>query len=441
METTAEARALARRANHGAPYDVLVRGGEVLDPSQDLRGRRDVAFAWGRVAAVAAPGAIEPGAARVVIEAAGKLVVPGLVDLHAHVYVGGSELVVPADEVCPPSGCTTVVDAGTAGGNTMLGLRLLAQCHYRTRVFAFVHISGLGLAGHPHGESRDLIYLDPELAARTVLAHRDFVLGIKVRQTDRLVGANGLEPLRRAIAAAEMAERAMQLEPATSAARPTAAGPGAAASPARSGRRVPVMVHVGGTPAPLAEVLALLRPGDVVTHCFTGNPPCVVDATGKLDPACVAARERGVHFDVGHGAGSFSFPVARAAAEAGFWPDTISTDLHSMSIGTKAVDLPTTMSKFLGFRLPLGAVVARSTWAPAQFINGVFGPHASEPLLGSLQVGAPGDAAILEHQSGEFAFQDSIGTIWTGKERLAPIHCVLGGRPWGRPYANTYLIP
>jgi dihydroorotase len=395
----------------------------VLDPSQNLRGRRDVAFAWGRVAAVAPPGGIDPGAARIVIEAAGKLVVPGLVDLHAHVYVGGSELVVPADEVCPPSGCTTVVDAGTAGGNTMLGLRLLAQRHVRTRVFAFVHISGIGLAGHPHGESRDLVYLDPELAARTVLAHRDFVLGVKVRQTDRLVGSNGLEPLRRAIAAAEMAEQAMQLEP------------------GGAGRRVPVMVHVGGTPAPLAEVLELLRPGDVVTHCFTGNRPCVVDAAGRPDPACVSAQERGVHFDVGHGAGSFSLAVAQAAAEAGFWPNTISTDLHSMSIGSKAVDMPTTMSKFLGFGLPLEAVVARSTWAPAQFIANVFGPHFREPLLGSLQVGAPGDAAILEPQTGEFSFQDSLGTTWTGRERLAPVHCILGGRPWGRPFANVYLIP
>ena len=430
-----------RAARHGAPFDVLLRGGEVLDTSQALRGPRDVAFAWGRVAALEPAGTIDADTARVVVDATGKLVVPGLIDLHTHVYVGGSELVVPADEVCPASGCTTVVDAGTAGGNTLLGLRLLAQRHLRTRVYAFVHISSIGLAGHPHGESRDLVYLDPELAARSVLSHRGFVLGVKVRQTESLVGTNGLEPLRRAVAAAERAERAMQAE----AARPVPlyAQPGhpAAAPPSRASGHVPVMVHIGGAPAPLREVLALLRPGDVVTHCFTGSGRGVVDDEGRLDGACREARERGVRFDVGHGAGSFSYQVARAAAAQESWPDTISTDLHSASAGAKAVDMPTTMSKFLNFGLPLEEVVARSTLAPARFINGALPPFAREPLLGTLQAGAPGDAAILELQTGDFGFIDARGHAWTGPRRLAPVLTILGGRPWGRPYPHPYLLP
>ncbi len=406
----------ARPTAHAAPYDVLIRGGDVLDPSQGLRGRRDVAFAWGRVAAVSDPETIDPGDARLVIEATGRLVTPGLIDLHTHVYVGGSELVIPADEVCSASGCTTVVDAGTAGANTMLGLRMLTQGHVRTRVFAFVHISGIGLAGHPHGESRDLLYLDPQLAARCVLSYRGFVLGVKVRQTAALVGENGLEPLRRAVRAAELAEAVIR-------------------------DRVPVMVHYGSAPAPLSELLSLLRPGDVVTHGFNGGRNGVLDDAGRVDGAAREARKRGVLWDVGHGRGSFSYGVAAACAEQGFWPDTISTDLHSASVNAPVVDMPTTMSKFLSLGMPLEQVVARSTVAPAQFINRALPAPAREPLLGTLQVGAPGDAAVLDLQGGAFAFRDSLGYSWTGPQRLSPVHTILGGRPWGRPYPHPYLIP
>lgn len=412
-----ETQPLAERpTNHAAPYDVLLRGGEVLDPSQALRAPRDIAFAWGRVAAVAEPQTIDPATARVVIDATGHLVTPGLIDLHTHVYVGGSELVIPADEVCSVSGCTTVVDAGTAGANTMLGFRLLAQTHIRTRVYAFVHISGIGLAGHPHGESRDLLYLDPQLAARCLLSYRGFVLGVKVRQTAGLVGENGLQPLRRAVRAAELAEAVIH-------------------------EHVPVMVHYGSAPAPLSELLALLRPGDVMTHGFNGGRNGVLDDAGRIDPAALAARARGVLWDVGHGRGSFSYRVAAACAEQDFWPDSISTDLHSASVNAPVVDMPTTMSKFLSLGMTLEQVVARSTVAPAQFINRALPAPAREPLLGTLQVGAPGDAAVLALQHGEFPFRDSLGHTWTGPERLSPVYTILGGRPWGRPYPHPYLIP
>jgi dihydroorotase len=430
----------SRRPNHAAPYDLLIRGGEVVDPSQTLRGVRDVAFAWGRVAAIAQPGTIDADAARQVIDAAGQIVTPGLVDLHTHVYVGGSELVVPADEVCPASGCTTVVDAGTAGANTVLGLRMLAQSQIRTRVYAFVHISCFGLAGHPHGESRDLVYLDPELAARAVLAHQGFVLGVKVRQTASLVGENGLEPLKRAVRAAELAEAALlklEAHAETVATRPD--GPPLTSIP--TPRHVPVMVHIGTTPGSIGEVLALLRPGDVVTHSFNGGKNRVVNAEGHMEPAVLEARTRGVRFDVGHGAGSFSYQVAKAAAAQEFWPDTISTDLHSASVNTPVVDLPTTMSKYLNFGLPLEEVVRRSTAVPARFINGALPAAAREPLLGTLQVGAPGDAAVLDLLHDSHQFVDSLGFTWTGAQRLLPLHTVLHGRLWGRPYPHPYLVP
>ncbi|MGH2367297.1 MAG: hypothetical protein ACRDI2_03780, partial [Chloroflexota bacterium] len=367
-------------------------------------------------------------------------VTPGLVDVHTHVYVGGSELVIPADEVCSVSGCTTVVDAGTAGANTMLGLRLLSQAQIRTRVFAFVHISSIGLAGHPHGESRDLVYLDPQLAARCVLSHQGFVLGVKVRQTRNLVGENGLEPLRRAARAAELADEAIRAQQARTA--PAGDGqPGTRNQEPGTPRRVPVMVHYGSAPAPLAELLAVLRPGDVVTHGFNGGVNGVLDDDGRVDEAARAARERGVLWDVGHGRGSFSYRVAAACAEQGFWPDTISTDLHSGSVNSPVVDMPTTMSKFLNLGMPLEEVVAKSTLAPARFINGALPAPAREALLGTLQVGAPGDAAVLELQRGEFQFRDSLGYTWTGAERLAPVHTILGGRPWGRPYPHPYLMP
>lgn len=413
----AEERALRDRSKNWAPYDVLLRGGTVIDPSAGLHGERDVAFAYGRVAAIAPAGSVSDGDARVIVDAVGHLVTPGLIDLHTHVYVGGGELVVPADEVGPPSGVTTMVELGTAGANTMLGFRMLAQ-QTRTRLYAFVHISSFGLAGHPHGESRDLLYLDPELAARAVLSHPGFVLGVKVRQTAGLVGQNGLEPLRRAVQAAELAQKVIGDE-----------------------YRVRVAVHIGGAPAPLEELLELLRAGDMVTHCFNGGKRDLLHADGSLEPAARVARERGVLFDVGHGNASFDYRVAKGAAEAGFWPDTISTDLHSMSVQYRAVDMPTTMTKFLGLGMPIDDVIARSTIEPARFIGLSVPERDREQLMGTLQVGAPGDAALLKLDEGEFELHDSVGFSWTAPQRLRAVGTVLRGRMWGRPYPHPYLMP
>jgi dihydroorotase len=204
---------------------------------------------------------------------------------------------------------------------------------------------------------------------------------------------------------------------------------------------VRVAVHIGGAPAPLGELLQLLRPGDMVTHCFNGGKNGVLRDDGSLEPAVLAARERGVLFDVGHGNGSFIYRVAKGAAEAGFWPDTISTDLHSMSVQYRAVDMPTTMSKFLGLGMALDEVIARSTVEPGRLISASVPERVREPLLGTLQVGAPGDAAVLALEEGEFEFFDCADFRWTGTQRLRAVSTVRDGRVWGRPYPHPYIIP
>jgi dihydroorotase len=200
------------------------------------------------------------------------------------------------------------------------------------------------------------------------------------------------------------------------------------------------MVHYGSAPATIGELLSTLRPGDVATHCFNAGTNGVLDANGKLERGVRDARERGVRFDVGHGRGSFSYKVAKSAFDQGFAPDTISTDLHSGSVNYPAVDMPTTMSKWLEIGMPLEEVIQRSTALPAQFINEALPPRDREPLLGTLQVGAPGDCAVFDHVRGDVEFADSTGYHWHGNENLVPVHTILAGRPWGRPYPHPYLV-
>lgn len=377
-------------------YDLILRGGEVVDPSQGLRGRRDVGVRYGRIAALERD--LSNAQADIVLDVTGAIVTPGLVDLHAHVYTGVCPLVVPADEVCSTSGVTTIVDAGSAGCHSFPGFRQFIVNQQRTRVYGYVHISSLGLVGHPVGEMLNLAHANVEQAARMAVEHRDVCLGIKVRQSDNIVGANGLEPLRLALRAAELAG-------------------------------CPVMVHIGAAPAPLREIIDLLRPGDVITHCFTGRGNGVLGEDGRLLPECWEARRRGIVFDVGHGYLSHSFDVARAAIEAGFLPDTISTDLHSLSVNGPVFDMPTTMSKFLNLGLTLEEVIERSTINPARVIN-------REEKLGTLQVGAPADVAVLRLEEGAFEFQDSERQRLAGTKRLVAVHTVRGGRLWGRPFRH-----
>lgn len=385
------------------PFDLVIAGGEVVDPSRSLRAVLDVGIRHGRISA--AEPSLPAAQARHLIDARGRLVVPGLVDLHAHVYPQGSALGLPPDELVPFTATTTCVSAGDAGANNVSAFRHFVAAQSRTRLFAFLHISTIGLAGFPVGEMLNLDYADVDLAAKTLAEHRDILLGIKVRETASVVGANGLEPLKRAILAAE-----------------------------RSGTGGRVMCHIGDAPGRLEDLLDLLRPGDILTHAFSGYGNNIV-RNGRLLDAVVAAKARGVIVDIGHGAGSFDFTIAEPAMAQGLLPDTISSDIHAVSGNSPGMPfLPWVMSKFLALGLSLEQVVAMATVAPARVIDRV-------PLLGTLQPGAPADVAILELVEGAVEFVDTKGNRRAGRQHLRPVQTVRAGVPFGRPYPMPFSYP
>lgn len=371
-------------------YDLVLAGGTVIDPASGLHDRRDVGIADGRIATIEAH--LSGADAAEVIDASGAFVVPGLVDLHVHVYPGVADLSVEADPTCLGRGATTVVDAGSSGANTFPGFRRWVIEPSRGRILAYLNISLAGQIDPFLGELHDLRFADPERAAAVALANPDVIVGFKVRVSEMLAGPNGLAGLDRALEAGQATN-------------------------------LPVMVHIGGTPFDIEEVLSRLRPGDVVTHAYTGwRPGAIVNDAGRLVPGAREARERGVRFDVGHGAGSFTWPVAEAALADGFRPDTISSDLHRFNIATPVHDLATTLSKFLLLGLPLGEVVAMATTAPAA----ALGPAGSG--LGTLAVGAEADITVLRLEEGRFALTDSAGTVREARQRLVPITTVRAGQ-------------
>jgi dihydroorotase len=387
------------------PLDLVIRGGHVIDPAAGLDGRFDVGVRLGRIVAiepsitddVVGPPADGAGLGTQVVDASGSIVAPGFVDLHAHVYVGVCPLTSPADASCRRAGVTTVVSAGDAGAHTIDGFRRLVVDRSLTRVLAFVHISTIGLAGWPVPEAAEPGYLDVDAAARAAWRHGDLVVGVKVRMSASITGYQGLMPLQRAIEAAE-----------------------------RVG--LPVMVHIGGAEAPLGDLLDLLRPGDIVTHCFTGIGHGLVDAGAVVDTAG-PARERGVLFDVGHGAGSFDFTIAEPAAAAGFWPDVISTDLHSLSAAGTMVDLPTTMAKLLWLGMPLGDVLAAVTSRPAAAIR-------RSDTIGTLAVGAEADVTVFDVVDEPLVVADTMGHERCLDRQVRIRHAVRAGQAWDGPHAH-----
>ncbi len=350
----------------GREFDLLVQGGTVLDPVTGRSGRFDVALSGGRVASVA-PG-IPSHLAAEVVDAHDAFVVPGLIDLHTHVFSPGTFWGVDPRAVAWRSGVTGWVDAGSAGVYNLAALRQLCTSFTPLHTRAFLNISTIGLVAET-GEARRDDLCDASLAADAIQENRDFVVGVKCRLDRSAAGEMGVVPLRRAI---------------------EAAGAGG----------VPVMAHVGTGPPDIDEVLDLLRPGDLVTHCTTGQTMALIDNTGRLRESAVRARERGVLFDVGHGAGGFSFTVVEAMLASGLVPDVISSDLHQRSILGPCFDLPTCMSKFLALGLSLADVVRAVTVNPARAIGQAV-------PAGPIEVGGPGDLAVFEFEAGDFVLYDT----------------------------------
>jgi len=391
-------------------FDLVIKGGDVLDPSQSLRGKRDIGIRYGVIEA--AEPEIPASRGVRVLDASGKLVTPGLVDLHAHVYPYGSAIGIPADELVGHQCSTTCVSAGDAGANNFAAFRRFIVAQTRTRLYAFIHIANTGLASFPVAELTNIDIANVDAAAKAIAENADLALGAKVRMSENIIAKNGIEPLKRAIAACEKA------------------GTG--------GR---VMVHIGGveTRALMSEILDLLRPGDILTHAYTGAPNLAGDFTniiqdGRPLPAALAAKQRGVVFDVGHGGGSFDYTVAEAAIAQGCPPDTISSDIHVFSGNTPGMPYLTwVMSKFLGLGFPLDQVVAMATVNPAKVINRL-------PKLGTLQVGAPGDVAIMELVEGPVSFVDTRNNTRNGTVHLQPVQTVTAGVPFGRPYNLPFSV-
>jgi len=379
-------------------YDLLLQGGTLIDPLQGRHAPRDVAFSERRVARVDAR--IPASEAARTVDVSGLLVVPGMIDLHVHVFEGVSYLGIPPDQTCLARGVTTVVDAGTSGADTFPGFRKYVIEASATRIYAHLNISSQGMLSPAIGELDEIKWADVPRALQTIEANRDRILGVKVRLTrNSVVGrAAGLKPLYHAREAAD------------------AAG-------------LPVMVHPQDAwCASLDDVLAVMQAGDILTHSYHGHNHGILDEDGKIRPAVRAARARGVLFDVGHGAGSFSWQTCETALAQEFLPDTISTDLHTRNVHGPVYDLATTVSKFLHLGLTLDEALAKVTAVPAHVLGDAALVDAGGARIGTLAVGAWGDAVVLELRSAAVDLVDCHQQVRHAGQLLVPRLVVAGGR-------------
>jgi dihydroorotase len=335
------------------------------------------------------------GEARETRDVAGFIVAPGLIDLHTHVYWGGTSLGIDADEFCRHNGVTTCVDTGSAGPGNFAGFRAHVIEKAKTRILAYLNISHAGIYGFSQrvmvGEAQDMRLLAPQDCAEIADANRDFIVGIKVRIGRNAGGDSGIAPLEVALQVAEEVG-------------------------------MPVMCHIDFPPPNYADAVAMLRPGDVLTHAFRPFPNAPLGAQGKILPQVLEARQRGVLFDIGHGMGSFAFKTARAMLANGFMPDTISSDVHALSIHGPAFDQTTTMSKFLCLGMSLTDVIRASTENAAQALR--------RPELGTLAPGAVGDATVLEAARGTYDYVDVVGEHLEGNMQLFSRGVVIAGKWW-----------
>ena len=362
-----------------AKYDVIVKGGRVIDPAAKLNAIRDVAIAGGRIAAVKANIAAD---AAEMIDARGKLVVPGLIDIHTH-----AARATDGPALCLADGVTGFIDAGSQGADRISETVAVAKsAPQQARVL--INIGRAGIL--PEGDTMDISRADVAAARDAIARNRDVIAGIKARLSRDVAGDHDYEVLRRAQEVA-------------------------------SSFNIPVMIHMGQTVSPLSKLLPLLKPGDIVTHKFAPPPNSIIDEAGHILPEVIAARRRGVWFDLGNGrTGHLRWDIAERVLQAGFLPDTFSTDWTPEGRTAQVIDFPNVMSKFLMLGMPLDQVIARATANPAR----VFKVFAGR---GTLNVGAPADVAVLELREGMFEFVDNYQNKRTGRQRLFPVATVLGG--------------
>ena len=363
-----------------ATYDLIIKGGRVIDPSLRLDGIRDVAISAGRIAAVETS---ISGDAADMIDARGKLVVPGLIDVHTHTArsAEGPGLVLQ-------DGVTGWIDAGTQGADHIADTIAVARSSpEQGRVL--INIGRAGIL--PDGDTMDLKRADVAAAREAISKNRDFIAGVKARLSRDVAGQNDYEVLRRAQEVA-------------------------------SGFGLPVMIHMGQTISPFPKLVDLLKRGDIVTHMFAPPPNSIIDDTGHILPAVLAARRRGVWFDIGNGqSGHMRWDTIAAIMKTGFWPDSFSTDWNANAHQTGVIDLPNCMSKLFGYGMTVDQAIARATLNPSRMF----------PLFndrGTLNVGAPADVALLELRKGNFEFVDNYKGTIKGTQRLFPAGTVLAGK-------------
>lgn len=372
-------------------FDLLIKNGTVIDPgaahADKRQGRFDVAINRNRIAAVDTN--IPTEAARRVIDATDQYITPGLVDLHTHVYHSATCWGIRADPIAARSGVTTWLDVGSAGAYNFPGFREFIVQPATARIFALLNISSIGLTA-PTWELANVNYLDVDLCAKMIDLNTDILLGVKVRIDANTTSGTGIEGLRRGLQVAEECE-------------------------------MPVMAHIGKAPPSLTDVVELLRPGDILTHCFTGNDMRIIDDAGALLDVAKRAWDRGVVMDIGHGAGSFSFNTASALIDAGYRPDVISSDIHQFSVHGPLFDMPTCMSKFLALGMTLPEVVAASTSRPAAVMG-------MDDEIGTLNPGALADVALWHLEEGNFTLYDIHMEARQGKQLLRNTCTIINGR-------------
>lgn len=389
----------------GQGFDIVLRGGRVLDERNGVDGLFDVAIKDGKIAAVGKDLAV---AGAKVEDVSGAIVAPGLIDIHTHVYHKATSLSVDPGFIARRSACTTLIDAGSAGAGNYDGFRDYVMIHSPYRIFAFLNISFPGIFGFDKdvsiGEATARSMLPVHRCVEKIEANRDRIIGVKVRIGGIVTGDLGLGALELALEAAN------------------AVG-------------LPLMTHIGGPPPSYADVVSMLRPGDILTHCYRPDPNSAIGPDGQVLKEIRAARERGVLFDIAHGMGAFGYDSADAALRAGFPPDLISSDVHVIAVDGPGFDLLHTMSKLLNCGLSLPEVIGMSANRPALAIR--------RPELGHLGVGAVADITVLRQFESNYVFQDVVGKRRQGSTLLQPVSVYLGGKSMEvsrRPFEEPFLI-